>query len=229
MTDNNNIKALCAFLSIPETDVKVSGYNGNLIEVLSGDHEGEEYFVGTEDEVEKLAIDDVVEILDDLGLEAVSDGFLERCLEEVNCPWKEWMDNDHRSYCEDIIDEPDYTGVYSNRLEQEAVENGLVEDNDFEKNEEGLLHYKGNSDDLIDLMIDYMSDNYSSMSEYFENNFGKHWVSEMKETLEKYINYEDVARKVIEEDGVANTLARYDGKEHEVDINGETYYIYRSN
>ena len=229
MTDNNNIKALCAFLSIPETDVKISGYNGNLIEVLAGDHEGEEYVVGTEDEIEKLAIDDIVELLDDLGLEAVSEDFRERCLAEADCPWEEWLDDDNRSYCEEIIDEPDYTGVYSNRLEQEAVERGVVEDNDFEKNEEGLLHYIGNSDDLIELMVDDMSDNYSSMSEYFENMLGKNWVSEMKDTLERYINYEDVARKVIEEDGIANTLARYDGKEHEVEIDGETYYIYRSN
>lgn len=228
MTDNN-IKALCDFFSIPETDVKVSGYNGNLLEVLAGDHEGEEYVVGTEDEVEKLAIDDIVELLDDLGLDAVSEDFRERCLAEADCPWEEWMNEDHRSYCEEIIDEPDYTGMYSNRLEQEAVERGLVEDNDFEKNEEGLLHYIGNSDDIIDIMVDDMSDNFTSMSEYLENLYGKHWVSEMKDTLEKYIDYEDVARKVIEEDGVANTLARYDGKENEVDIDGEKYYIYRSN
>ena len=228
MTDNN-IKALSVFLGVSDNDLRISGYNGNLIEVLAGDHEGEEYVVGTEDEVEKLAIDDVVEILDDLGLDAVSEDFRERCLEEADCPWEEWMNDDHRSYCEDIIDEPDYTGVYSNRLEQEAVERVLVEDKDFEKNEEGLLHYIGNSDDLIDIMVDDMSDNFASMSEYLENLYGKRWVLEMKDILERYINYEDVARKVIEEDGVANTLARYDGKENEVDIDGETYYIYRSN
>ena len=229
MTDNNNIKALSVFLGVSDNDLRISGYNGNLIEVLSGEHEGEEYVVGTANEVEKLAIDDVFGLLDDLGLDAVSENFRERCLAEADVPWEEWLEEDKRSYCEDIIDEPDYTGVYSNRLEQEAVERGLVEDNDFEKNEEGLLHYTGDNDDLIDLMVIDIKDNYTSMSDYLEDLYGKRWVLEMKDTLERYINYEDVARKVIEEDGIANTLARYDGKENEVEIDGETYYIYRSN
>jgi hypothetical protein len=228
--NNNNIKALCKFLGIPETEAKVSEYNDSLIEVISGEHEGEEYVVGTAEEVEKAAIEDEVNLLDDIGLEALTEGFRDRCLAEVDCPWEEWASEDNRGYCRDICEESDRTGVFSNRLEQEAVEAGVKDEKkDFEKGEDGLLHYKGDYDELIDDMVSKMDERNTSMSEYFENIYGKNWVSELKDTLEQYVDYEKIARKVIEEDGVANTLARYDGIENEVEVDGKRYYIYRSN
>lgn len=231
MTESNNIKALCKFLGISENEAKVSEYNGNLIEIVAGEHEGEEYVVGTAEEVEKAAIEDEVNLLDDIGLEGLTEGFRDRCLAEVDCPWEEWAEEDNRGYCREILEESDRTGVFSNRLEQEAVEAGIKDkEKDFEKGEDGLLHYKGDYDELIDDMVSKMDESSpSSMSEYFENIYGKNWVSEIRDLLEQYVDYEKIARKVIEVDGVANTLARYDGIENEVEMDGETYYIYRSN
>lgn len=232
MTDNNKIKAISKFFSISENEAKVSEYNENLIEIIDGEHKGEEYVVGTKDELEKVAIEDEVNLLDDIGLEAFSEGFRNRCLAEVDCPWEEWASEDNRRYCQDILEESDRTGVFSNRLEQEAVEVGIKDENDFEKGEDGLLHYKGDYDTLIEAMVSKMDESNTSMSEYFEGIYGKNWVSELRDMLEQYVDYEKIARKVIEEDGVANTLTRYDGVENEVEIDGERgerYYIYRSN
>ena len=230
MTDNNKIKAICKFLGINEKEAKVSEYNGNLIEIVAGEHEGEEYVVGTAEEVEKAAIEDEVNLLDDIGLEGLTEGFRDRCLAEVDCPWEEWASDDNRRYCQDILEESDRTEVFSNRLEQEAVEAGVKDEKkDFEKGEDGLLHYKGDYDTLIDDMVSKMDESNTSISEYFENIYGKNWISENRDILEQYVDYEKIARKVIEEDGVANTLARYDGIENEVEMDGETYYIYRSN
>ena len=231
MTDNNNIKAIAKFLDISENEAKVSEYNENLVEVIAGEHEGEEYVVGTAEEVEKAAIEDEVNLLDDIGLEYLTEGFRDRCLAEVDCPWEEWASEDNKDYCRDICEESDRTGVFSNRLEQEAVEAGIKDEKkDFEKGEDGLLHYKGDYDELIDDMVSKMDESSpSSMSEYFENIYGKNWVREVKDTLEQYVDYEKIARKIIEEDGVANTLARYNGIENEEEVDGKRYYIYRSN
>lgn len=231
MSDNNNIKAISKFLGINENEANVLEYNGSLIEVIAGEHKGEEYVVGTAEEVEKAAIEDEVNLLDDIGLEGLTEGFRDRCLAEVDCPWEEWASDDNRRYCQDILEESDRTGVFSNRLEQEAVEAGVKDEKkDFEKGEDGLLHYKGDYDTLIEAMVSKMEESLpTSISEYFENIYGKNWVSEIRDLLEQYVDYEKIARKVIEVDGVASTLARYDGIENEVEVDGERYYIYRSN
>lgn len=51
-------------------------------------------------------------------------------------------------------------------------------------------------------------------------------VPELPEQYQSYFDYEAWKRDA-RMDGRAHSLARWDGKEHEVEINGTTYYIYR--
>ena len=67
------------------------------------------------------------------------------------------------------------------------------------------------------------------MAEWFDSIYGSDWVSEMRDTLKDYIDWEALAEYVVDVDGVANTLAGYDGEEHEEKVNGEWFYIYRTN
>jgi hypothetical protein len=47
--------------------------------------------------------------------------------------------------------------------------------------------------------------------------------------LMKYINEDDYIQYCVNEYGRGHGLSRYDGKEHEINFEGETYYIYRTN
>ena len=81
-------------------------------------------------------------------------------------------------------------------------------------------------DELAEMLADSMDENYDSMSEYFESIYGRNWVSEMKDILKNYMDYKECARYVVDNDGIANTLARYDGRENTEKVDGVEYYIY---
>lgn len=91
--------------------------------------------------------------------------------------------------------------------------------------EENLVDF----DDLSEKLTEELDKDYNSMAEWFDSIYGSDWVSEMRDTLKDYIDWEALAEYVVDVDGVANTLARYDGKEHEEKVNGEWFYIYRTN
>ena len=40
------------------------------------------------------------------------------------------------------------------------------------------------------------------------------------------MDYKECARYVVDNDGIANTLARYDGRENTEKVDGVEYYIY---
>ena len=84
-------------------------------------------------------------------------------------------------------------------------------------------------DDLSEKLTDELDKDYNSMAEWFDSIYGSSWVSEMRDTLKDYIDWEALAEYVVDADGVANTLARYDGKENSEKVNGEWFYIYRTN
>ena len=47
--------------------------------------------------------------------------------------------------------------------------------------------------------------------------------------LKDYMDYRGAAEECVRIDGIAHFVARYDGIEHEEEVDGETYYIYRKN
>ena len=51
----------------------------------------------------------------------------------------------------------------------------------------------------------------------------------MLSKITNVINYDDMAEDIVDTDGMGNSLARYDGVEHEVSVNGTDYYIFRTN
>ena len=71
------------------------------------------------------------------------------------------------------------------------------------------------------------------MSEYFEQIYGRGWVKEMKDTLEKEIDWEQVIEDMYDwdsRDTLWGSMASYDGNVNELDkVNGEWLYAYRTN
>ena len=49
------------------------------------------------------------------------------------------------------------------------------------------------------------------------------------DTYDRYIDKDRFIEGVIESDGRGNGLSSYDGNENEVSLDGEWYYIYRTN
>lgn len=78
------IAELADYLGIEKTDIDRTQYGS--FEIISGDNEGEEYYVYTEDERESAMRDNFDGLWDDLGMESFSDNFkewiFENCLDE---------------------------------------------------------------------------------------------------------------------------------------------------
>lgn len=144
-----------------------------------------------------------------------------------NFPWEDDMHESNLMYAQDIDSENGSNG-YATRLVEEAIDEKVIKEKDCFENEDGELDYE-DKDELAEMLADKLDENYDSMGEYFESIYGRGWAKEMRDTLKDYIDWEALAEYVVDVDGVANTLARYDGRENEEKVNGEWFYIYRTN
>ena len=115
------------------TNIEISeGYDENNFEVET-DEEDMEFFVGTYDESYEAAKQDVLSLLDEIGIDSLSPDY----------DWTEFVDDDYfeeayeemeRGYLEDIRNEDDYKNIYANRLIQEVNEGikfGRIRQDDF--------------------------------------------------------------------------------------------------
>ena len=140
---------------------------------------------------------------------------------------------DKKSYGDDV-DKAERFLTESNAFDFDTsdIEDKLTEEfgEDFEFDcsaefEEDLVDF----DDLSEKLTEELDKDYNSMAEWFDSIYGSSWVREMRDTLKDYIDWEALAEYIVDEDGVANTLATYDGKQHSEKVNGEWFYIYRTN
>lgn len=140
---------------------------------------------------------------------------------------------DKKSYGDDVdkaerfLTEANAFDFDTNDIEDKLTEE-FGEDFEFDCSaefEEDLVDF----DDLSEKLTEELDKDYNSMAEWFDSIYGSSWVSEMKDILKDYIDWEALAEYVIDVDGVANTLAKYDGRSHEEKVNGEWFYIYRTN
>ena len=216
--------ALAEFKGVDVDEIE-NGYTDHVYEV-----DGEEYWVSDYDTAYDEAVEESESLFDDLGLESVTEETQEYFLEnEEYCsfPWKDDMHESNLAYATDIDSESGDDG-YATRLVSEAIERKVIKDKDCFENEDGELDYE-DKDELAEMLADSMDEDYNSMSEYFESIYGRNWAREMADTLKNYMDYEECAKYCVDVDGVANTLARYDGRENSEKVNGVEYYIYRTN
>lgn len=140
-----------------------------------------------------------------------------------------WFDDamreSYESYCYDI--ESEYNTEYGNRLVEECLDNGLIDDDDFEIDEEGEVDYTEcnlGTDELVERLTDYLCEQYDDPVEWYTDNFGDATEAAMANNL---VDVDALAEYVVDSDGVEATLAGYDGYENEYEFDGITYYIYR--
>ena len=195
------IEVLAKLLKVEVEDLTVSKYDNRVFE----NEKAGEYIVLTEEEAYDAAEESIRNLIEDLGLESFSKSCQEWILN--TCVDKEWFDeyleDYYTNYIDEIRDEEAIYEEYETRLEEEMDEAGVETEEEFLYD---LIEDAGNS---IDWYID---------------NFG---YEEFKYICEEcdLIDWDSVIGEVISEDGIAHSIATYDGKEYEV---GE-YFIYRLN
>lgn len=188
-----------------------------------------DYLVLTEDEASDLALEEVKALLEEEGVDILNtdnidiDSFVEE-------DWfRDALEESNQYYAEDILSESDDT--YDNRLVEECYSNDLISDDDFELDEDGEIDYTKcqlDSDELIEMYVEYLNNLIRDPIREFIDNFGS---EEFNRAVKEYglVDMDALAKEVINLDGRGPTLASYDGEEREIESNGEWFYIYRTN
>ena len=195
------IEALSKLLQVEVEDLTTSKYDNRVFE---NENTGE-YIVLTEEEAYDAAEENLREIIEDLGLESFSECYQEWILD--TCVDKEWFDEYleeyYTYYIDDIRDVKAVCEEYETRLDEEMDEAGVETEEEF---------------------LDYLIEDAENSIDWYIDCFG---YEEFKSVCEEcdLIDWDSVIEEVISEDGVANSIATYDGKEYVV---GE-YFIYRLN
>lgn len=182
------------------------------------------YIFDDEDDARKAAIDLALTILPD----QFADG---GWIPDVGID-KDWfadaMKESYESYAEDISNEGD--GTFENRLVSECFEAGLIDDTDFEEDEDGEPDYMScivPEYDLVDRLSDHLCEDYGDDPiQWYKDNFGDDSFAEVVE-YHNLIDWDEVAADVVDTDGVEPWLARYDGYGHDFNFDGIDYNIYR--
>ena len=223
--EEDRIEALAQFLGLDEEekeDIEVDD------ETLT--YDGNEYLVLTDSEADDWFERYQKDLWDDMGIQSFSKSFQDWIINNAldNSWFEDAMDESNRFYCEDIADES--SREFDNRLVEECYERGLIDDDDFEEDEDGDVDHeqcKKDNDDLIELMVEDMNNDYDNPVEWYKDSFGEKSLSEV--AIEKnLVDLDEVIEEVKSLDG-RGCLATYDGSENEEKVNGEWFYIYRTN
>lgn len=181
------------------------------------------FWVLNEDEAKEATYADIENCMDDLGLDSFTEGFVDWILD--NAVDDDWFDTcckeDYENYAADIEGEEDRTGRgYENRLVEECVSNGLISERDIVDGK-----YTG-KEDLQELLANYLYEdagNYGSYAKWYLREFGAKEFNYLIKQGIISIDMDAIVDECIEEDGKAHFIARYDGKEVELD----GYYAYK--
>lgn len=216
------ILALAELLGVDASEI-TQGYNDDVFEVS----DGREYLVLTEDEADAAFYNYEMDLIDDLGIMAFTPRFQKRILTEFADA--DWFEDAYRemeeSYAYDISEE--YDDIYGTRLVQECYDAGLIDDDDFEVDENGNVNYKAcllSIDDLVTKLAEHLVDSIDDYVEEFKFDFGEEQLSEVV-NRHNLVDWDAVIEETKELDGRGSMLAGYDGKE----LEWGDYYIYRVN
>lgn len=182
-----------------------------------------EYLVLTNEQADEKCYEEIQNLIDDCGPDAIN-GY-ENFIDEHY--FDDAQQQSIQSYCYDI-GKYEEDEKFGNRLVRECYENDLIDDTDFEQDEEGNAIYnqcKLDIDELTQKYVEWRCDQQSSLDYMLEIDTPKNLV--------KYnpncINMDELVDYVISSDGRGHVLASYDGKEDWIQYQGEEYYIYRIN
>lgn len=221
---NDKILALAAYLDVEPESIS-EGYNEDHFEL----DDGREYAVFTEEEADEAAREDVRQFIWEFGIAGFTESFQQTIIDNE---WidESWFEDAHREseefYADDIIHESSEN--FANRLVEEMYEAEVLQDSDFNYNDEGP-DYMDIDEDVVfahkDEFVEYLMEGYDNHIEWFKFNFGDESLRQMIEE-HNLLDEDAVANEAVELDGRGHFLSGYDGEELELD---DGYFAYRTN
>jgi hypothetical protein len=221
-------------------------YDMRVFGIINSDIDDRKYMVGDEDDTESSAISSTMDLLDDVGIEGLPKHTIESAVDEDGIiDWfVEMFSYDAYQNPESYVDESlrSLTKQQENFIELKELKikklerfiESLEEMKMMKKVEEmndiiddlrlEILSIKEDpegdfSDELIEQGIeDRMDDVRSNPLMY-----ARDWDLNLKD----YVNIDDLAKYIVDEDGYGHTLNRYDGSEDSEYVLGKLYYIFR--
>lgn len=223
--------AISEFLNVPISEVESSRTDTFQIN-------GEEYFVLTDEEADEMAFEMQKSLLDDVGIDGFPEGIKSQIYSQfVDTKWfDDAMHESNENYAYDIKDENADSDEYLNRLHQEMVEKNILPEPEWPDDEDEKDDYKNDLESLIDSSIEEfiakLNSTYKDGLEYWIDNFGSEAVADVA-NKNNLIDYDGLARYIIQLDGRVNSIPTYDGNEERIVIKykgvDHEFYIYRSN
>ena len=205
--------------------------------VRSDDDDGE-YLVLTDEEANEKWRESVENTLLDCGIEGLD---IDIC---------DFVDEE---YCEETVEE--YYECEANDMDSEDLAKELLDADEIKLSDESIFRLRSREDlglddgeeidaddpdnyeivcshsTLVDKYMDYKRDIGDFAQEYWDLGFGDGIEDELKYYLRQnhqfpwWFNFDALVDYCMEDRGAE--LARYDGEERELEINGRLYYIYR--
>ena len=217
VSTEERIKALATYLGVEEDEI-TEGYDDTVFEV-----NGEEYLVLDDDEADEAVVDDIENIIDDMGLEAFTDSMQDWIVGNAidNAEWfDEALEEDMNFYVDDMSDDE----VVENAIDYNIIDEdgAYVEDEDGNQEINPGLYIEDLGEKLVQALIDEQDDAY----EWYVYNFGENSVRDLIKEGVLTLDYQAIADEVIRWDGRGNSLASYDSDEIELD---DGLYAYRIN
>ena len=230
-----------------------SYYDTTEFEVINSAVDGNTYAVGDEGEIDSSAYESVEGLVDDIGYEGFSRNFvmnyldtdaIESAAEDIynqdvyNCP-ECYLSEDQRMLSREQESEIDRLENRAEKLkatieqlkkEKAQHDNELIDEkieeltdliDEIETEIEEIRNDPDGDwpDDLLEEAIKYRVSEAMDDPEAFLNETGF--------SFSDYIDKDEFIKAVIDEDGYAHTLARYDGSADEVSVNGVSFYVMR--
>jgi hypothetical protein len=209
---------------------------------------GQEYAIGTDDEADSAAREQVKAFIGDVGYESFREGYIDSYIDgDAVADWAsvdEMVRDSPDSY---IHEEAELTKDGIELINEKNTEISSLQDKlDETEDEDKIQEIEDQIQELEDEISDIKSDSdYKDYSEEqiqkaiddYEDDIKNDPIDYLrglgmlndKRTLERFINEDDLIEGVISDDGRGNGLASYDSAENEINYNGTTYYIYRVN
>ncbi len=217
VSTEERIKALATYLGVEEDEI-TEGYRDDVFDVND-----EEYLVLDDDEADEAVVEDVENLVYDIGLEAFTDAMQDWILENAvdNMDWFDDALEEDMNYYVDNMDDDE---VVEEAIRYDVIDedDAYIEDEDGNQEINPELDLEDVGEKLVQALIDEQEDAYT----WYVDNFGENSVRDLINDGTITLDYQAIADEVMSWDGRGNSLASYDGDEIELD-NG--LYAYRLN
>lgn len=183
--------------------------------------DGRAYFVYTGDEADQKAKEEVINSIDDMGIEAFTPDFQQDIIDNqmVDIDWfDDAMKESYEIYADDIMSED---GEHGNRLFDEMIEEGVISEEDV--TEDGELADGIDLDEKKEEFVEKLCNRWDDGAQWCIDNFGEQEFSTVCKENDLY-DYDEIAETAVRWDGRGHFISYYDGDELAI---GDDLFAYK--